>query len=190
MVEQDAQVKLLLNDWQKGDNSARDSLFSILYKELRLISSALLRTERNTSLSTGDLVNEVVLKLVQLENIKWADKAHFIALSSKVMRQILVDNYRQKNADKRFHHKVTLVTGVQGNDICPIDLDSLEQALFRLSVIDETKADIVELRYFGGMSLRDIGHVLGKSESTVKRDWRVARAWLLDALTKADISEQ
>lgn len=189
MIDQKESVKQLLSAWQSGDRRARDSLFAMLYKELRLISTALLRSEKNTSLSTGDLVNEAVEKLVKLDHIEWADKTHFMALSAKVMRQILVDHFRQKNAEKRFHHKVTLVTRAQHSDLSPIDLDSLEKALLRLSVIDENKADIVELRYFGGMSLEDIGKVMGTSESTVKREWRVARTWLLDALTKADIDD-
>lgn len=176
-------TKHLLQAWRSGDNDARDALFKLLYAELRQVSAALLRAESNNSLSTGDLVNEAALKLIRLDKIEWADKSHFLALSARAMRQILIDHARKKKTDKRHHHKVTLVTRVEGA-VQRLDIDVLEKSLIRLSVIDSEKADIVELRYFGGMSLLEIAEVVGTSESTVKRQWRVARAWLLDAMTE------
>jgi RNA polymerase sigma factor (TIGR02999 family) len=131
----------------------------------------------------GDLVNEAVLRLIKLEQIEWTDKSHFLALSARAMRRILIDHARKKNSDKRYHHKVTLVTRVEGVSQ-RFDMDLLEKSLIRLGVIDPDKAEIVELRYFGGMSLQEIAEVVGASESTVKRQWRVARAWLLDAMTE------
>jgi RNA polymerase sigma factor (TIGR02999 family) len=176
-------AKQLLQAWRDGDTQARDALFKLLYADLRQVSAALLRAERNNSLSTGDLVNEAVLRLIKLEQIDWADKSHFLALSARAMRRILIDHARKKNSDKRHHHKVTLVTRVEGVSQ-RFDMDLLEKSLIRLGVIDPDKAEIVELRYFGGMSLQEIGEVVGASESTVKRQWRVARAWLLDAMTE------
>ena len=176
--------KQLLAAWRAGDLAARDRLFTLLYSELRQVSAALLRSERNSSLSTGDLVNEAVMRLVQLDQIEWTDKTHFLALSARAMRRILIDNARKKNADKRYHHKVTLVTRVSGVNGDRIDFDILEKALIRLAAIDKEKADIVELRYFGGMSHQEIAEVTGTSESTVKRGWRAARAWLLDAIAE------
>ena len=154
---------------------------------MRQVSAALLRAESNSSLSTGDHVNEAVLRLIKLDQIEWADKSHFLALSARAMRRILIDHARKKKSDKRFHHKVTLVTRVEGV-AQRLDMDLLEKSLIRLTVIDPAKAEIVELRYFGGMSLQEISEVVGASESTVKRQWRVARAWLLDAMTEeADV---
>ncbi|MCA8892790.1 MAG: sigma-70 family RNA polymerase sigma factor [Hyphomonas sp.] len=176
-------AKQLLQAWRNGDTQARDALFNLLYVELRQVSAALLRAERNNSLSTGDLVNEAVLRLIKLEQIEWTDKSHFLALSARAMRRILIDHARKKNSDKRYHHKVTLVTRVEGVSQ-RFDMDLLEKSLIRLGVIDPDKAEIVELRYFGGMSLQEIAEVVGASESTVKRQWRVARAWLLDAMTE------
>lgn len=176
-------TKSLLQDWRAGDVSARDQLFQLLYSELRQVSAALLRFERNNSLSTGDLVNEAALRLIRLDKIEWADKSHFLALSARAMRRVLIDHARKKNSEKRQHHKVTLVTRFEGGQQ-RLDIDVLEKSLIRLSAIDAEKADIVELRYFGGLSLQDIAEVVGTSESTVKRQWRLARAWLLDAIAE------
>ncbi|GAB5458221.1 MAG: sigma-70 family RNA polymerase sigma factor [Henriciella sp.] len=176
-------AKQLLQAWRTGDTSARDDLFKLLYSELRQVSAALLRAESNNSLSTGDLVNEAALRLIRLDQIEWTDKSHFLALSARAMRRVLIDHARKKKTDKRHHQKVTLVTRVEGA-AQRLDMDLLEKSLIRLSVIDADKANIVELRYFGGMSLEDIAEVVGTSESTVKRQWRVARAWLLDAMTE------
>lgn len=182
-------TKRLLKDWRAGDVSARDKLFRLLYSELRQVSAALLRVERNSSLSTGDLVNEAALRLIRLDRIDWADKSHFLALSARAMRRVLIDHARKKASDKRQHHKVTLVTRFEGGQQ-RLDIDLLEKSLIRLSVIDAEKADIVELRYFGGLSLRDIAEVNGTSASTVKREWRLARAWLLDAMTEGQSVSQ
>lgn len=181
----ESDAKALLKAWQAGDMAARDQLFDLLYTELRQISAALIRNENNNSLSTGDLVNEAVLRLIQINQIDWADKTHFLALSARAMRRVLIDHARKKNSDKRYHQKVTLVTRVEGG-ISRIDASVLESALIRLAVIDTEKANIVELRYFGGMSLADISTITGTSESTVKRQWRTARAWLLDAIKEAN----
>ena len=178
------EAKQLLAAWRAGDIPARDRLFTLLHGELTQVSAALLRSERNSSLSTGDLVNEAVMRLVQLDQIEWTDKAHFLALSARAMRRILIDHARKKHSDKRHHQKVTLVTRLPGAPQGRIEFDILEKALIRLSAIDKEKADIVELRYFGGMSHQEIAEVTGTSEATVKRGWRAARAWLLDALAE------
>lgn len=175
------ETKALLQAWRDGDTNARDELFERLYSELRQVSAALLRSESNSSLSTGDLVNEAAIRLIRLDQIDWADKSHFLALSARAMRRVLIDHARKKKSNKRHHHKVTLITRIEGGAL-RIDLDVLEKALIRLSIIDAEKASIVELRYFGGMSLPEIAEVMNTSESTVKRQWRVARAWLLDAM--------
>ena len=107
-------AKHLLDAWRDGDDSARDRLFTLLYTELRQISAALLRAESKTSLSTGDLVNEAVLRLMRMNEIDWNDKAHFLALAARAMRRSLIDHARRKNSDKRRHDKVTLITNVVG----------------------------------------------------------------------------
>lgn len=181
IAEQSSHTQVLLRDWRGGDVDARDELFNRLYHELRQVSAALLRAESNSSLSTGDLVNEAAIRLMQIDQIDWADRAHFLALSARAMRRILIDHARKRNSDKRAHKKVTLLTRFEG---APqrLDLDALDKAMIRLKAIDEDKSTIVELRYFGGLSLAEIAEVLGTSESTVKRQWRVTRTWLTDTL--------
>lgn len=173
-------TNILLRDWQEGSLSARDELIARLYPELVQIASARLRREDNSSLSTGDLINDTVLRLVQMQKITLADRAHFIALASRMMRQILIDYARSKASSKRNHAKVELITNVGGNQ--RFDLISLDSALIRLKALDDSLAELVEMRYFGGMTVADIAEVTGMSEPTVKRRWKVARAWLTDAL--------
>jgi RNA polymerase sigma factor (TIGR02999 family) len=170
----------LLAAWHGGDSRARDVLVQRLHPELSQIAAARLRGERNSSLSTGDLINDAVIRLMGLNTINFANRAHFIALSSRLMRQILVDNARAKRTDKRDHHKVELNTKVEGEQ--KFDLNQLDSALIRLGVIDMELAELVEMRYFGGMTLGDIALVSKVSEATVKRRWQTARAWLTDAL--------
>ncbi|MEP1144294.1 MAG: ECF-type sigma factor [Henriciella sp.] len=181
-IKQGSNVDELLASWRNGDEAARNELFELLYSELRQISAALIRRERNSSLSTGDLVNEAVLRIVRMNQVDWADKSHFLALAARAMRRVLVDYARAKSTDKRQHQKVTLITQFAGDGAEGIELDALDKALIRLKVIDEDKADIVELRYFGGLSLDEIADVKAMSKSTIKRNWRVARLWLLESL--------
>lgn len=179
------EAKQLLDAWRTGDLVARDQLFTLLYSELRQISAGLIRSERNISLSTGDLVNEAVIRLMRVDQVEWNDKVHFLALAARAMRRVLVDHARKKRSDKRAHHKVTLVSRLGDGQAERIETDVLEKALIRLSVIDAEKAEIVELRYFGGMTLEEIAEIQGVSEATIKRHWRAARAWLLDCLNEA-----
>lgn len=153
-----------------------------LHPELAQIAAARLRGERNSSLSTGDLINDAVLRLIQSDCRDFADRAHFIALASRLMRHILVDHARQKAATKRRGFKVELTTNIDGGQ--RFDLIGLESALVRLGVIDAQLSELVEMRYFGGMTIADVAIVTGLSEPTVKRRWQAARAWLADALTR------
>lgn len=181
------EAKTLLDAWRRGEAGARDRLFELLYVELRQVSAALLRSESNASLSTGDLVNESVMRLMRIDQIEWADKAHFLALAARAMRRALIDHARRKSSDKRGHDRVTLVTGLalgaeEDGDTGDLDLDRLEVALERLGSVDPPRAEIVEMRFFGGMTLEEIAQVTGRSISTIKRGWRTARAWLLQAM--------
>ena len=182
-------TKTLLDAWREGDISARDKLFNLLYGELRQVSAALLRNESNASLSTGDLVSEAAIRLMRLDKIEWADKAHFLALAARAMRRVLIDHARKKNSNKRQHQKVTLVSRFGASGVDRVELDVLEKSLIRLTLIDPEKVEIVEMRYFGGMTLEDIAEVKNTSLSTVKRNWRIARAWLLNALNEARSDE-
>jgi RNA polymerase sigma factor (TIGR02999 family) len=179
-VTEEPITNALLARWQSGEGDARDRLIERLHPELAQIAAARLRGERNSSLSTHDLINDAVLRLVQIERMKLADRAHFMALASRLMRHILVDHARAKGSAKRAHVKVALCTNVDGGQ--RFDLISLESALIRLGAIDPQLAELVEMRYFGGMSVADVALVAGLSEPTVKRRWQAARAWLADAL--------
>jgi RNA polymerase sigma factor (TIGR02999 family) len=172
----------LLAAWHEGDRYARDALVARLYPDLAQIAAARLRGEANSSLSTGDLINDAIIRLITLDRIDFANRAHFIALASTLMRQILVDYARAKATNKRQHHKVELNTKVEGEQ--KFDLHSLDSALIRLGAIDMELAELVEMRYFGGMTFADIAIVGNISEATAKRRWQVARAWLTDALAK------
>ena len=173
-------VEGLIASWRGGDAAARDALVTLLYPELRTIASAQMRREHNVSISSADLINDAILRLVRMGRIDIADRAHVIALSARLMRNILVDHAREKRTDKRLHQKVELNHDIDGEQ--RVDLILLETALKRLAAIDMELSDLVEMRYFGGMPLGDIAQVTGLSEATLKRRWRTARAWLADAL--------
>jgi len=173
----DVDYAKLAAEWQKGDREAGNDLFSALGTELRAIAAARLRNERNCSLSVGDLVNEAVLKLFRLNIMELQSRAHILALSSRVMRQVLIDEARKRATAKRNHAAVTLTTRIAQWEM-PVDLMMIEGALNDLAEIDAERAQIVEMRFFGGMSTADIAAVLGVSEPTVKRRWASTRAWL------------
>ena len=170
----------LIAAWRAGDEGARDQLVAMLHPELAQIAAAQLRGEQNASLSTGDLINDAVLRMIRMGTISINDRAHFLALSSRLMRNILVDHARAKRTNKRDHYKVELTTRLEGEQ--RLDLIALESALMRLGVVDMKLAKLVEMRYFGGMTLADIAAVEGVSEATAKRRWFAARAWLAEAL--------
>lgn len=175
-----ANTQALIVRWREGEPLARDALIARLHPELAEIAAARLRREGGSSLSSGDLVGEAVMRLIRIERLDLADRAHFLALASRLMRRILVDHARLRNADKRSHQRVELHTNIGGAR--RIDMESLETALIRLEAVDPQLMEVVEMRYFGGMSIGDVAEVTGLSEATVNRRWRVARAWLASAL--------
>lgn len=180
-AQSDSETRVLLASWRAGDVVARDRLFDLFYPDLRRAAAAMVRRESGVSLSTRDLIHEAVARMVALDRIQWNDRAHFMALASRMMRRALLDHVRSKRRLKREHEKVELHTGIGGEP--DMELEALNAALDRLAVIDRERADIVEMRYFGGMEISDIATVLDTSESTVKRRWTAARLWLLDAMT-------
>ena len=165
--------------------SARDRLVALFYPELRRVAAAMLRRDRGASLSTRDLIHEGVERLIALKQIAWADRAHVLALASTMMRRTLIDRGRARGRLKRQGEMVTLKTSAFGEPALEnVDIEALGEALARLARLSPGGAEIVEMRYFGGMELTEIAQVLGCSESTVKRRWAAARLWLLDALAE------
>lgn len=183
MSENNQELASLLTASRGGDEAARARLDEAVYGELSVIASALLRREgRPISLATSDLVNEAVLRLLQSADAMPEERAHFLALSARVMRNVLVDAARRRAADKRRKITVTLHTDQHGAQDNPMELIALETALMRLKAIDPERSEIVVMRYYGGMTTEEIALVLGVSDSTVKRSWRAACAWLKGAI--------
>ncbi len=177
-------ITALLRDWRQGDLAARDQLVAVLYPELRALADRQLRGERaNHTLQPTALVNEAYLRLSGLERMDFQDRSHFVRMAARVMREVLVDHARRRQAAKRDGgHRVTL-TGLEvASETGTVDALALDGALTRLEQIDPDKARVVELRYFGGLTIEETAEAMGSSPATVKRHWQSARAWLFDAL--------
>jgi RNA polymerase sigma factor (TIGR02999 family) len=171
----------LLVEWRSGNRAALDALMPLVYDDLRARARGHLRREaEGHTLTTTALVHETYLKLLDLDRLRWQDRAHFLALASQAMRNILVSYARQHRAEKRGggERPITL------DDELPVRTESaehllaLDQALNRLGELSERLSQTVEMRFFGGMKVEEIAEVLGVAPSTVKLDWRKARAWL------------
>jgi RNA polymerase sigma factor (TIGR02999 family) len=186
MANPDARdVTTLLYAWREGDAGARDRLMLVVYDELRRRAAAYLRRERQGhTLEPTALVHEAYLRLVSQDRANWQNRAQFFGVASQMMRRILIDHARGGKMAKRSGQwiRVTLDEGVA--DLGPPDVQilDLDRALIRLAELDPRKSQIAELRFFGGLSLAEVGHVLGISVATVERDWQTARAWLYAAL--------
>ena len=181
----------LLHDARGGDRAAVDRLMPWVYDELRVLARAQLRRQpAHETLNTTALVHEAYLKLTAGETPGWEDRAHFFALAARAMRFVLVSYARERAAQKRGGPERdlpldALPLGAADGDAATAeaaDLLSLDAALGRLAAISERLAEVVELRFFGGMTHEEVAGVTGRSVPTVKRDWRRARAWLYDAL--------
>ena len=162
------------------DRGALDEILPAVYAELRRVAAAYLRRERpGQTLQPTALVNEAYVRLAG-QHPRFQNRAHFCAIAANAMRQILVERARARNAKKRGGGapRVTLVEGLAANPESPVDLDALDEALTRLAALDAEQARIVELRFFGGLSVEETAEALGVSPATVKRHWAVARAWL------------
>lgn len=180
------QVTQLLARWSDGDRTAREALIPLVYDELRLIArSALSRQRPGHTLESTALVHEAYMRLVGRTSVRFENRTHFFAVASHLMRRILVDHARKHNAAKRGGANVTLVLddSVDVPDKREIDLSALDEALTALAKLDERQASIVEMRFFGGLSIDETSQVLAISPATVKREWMTARSWLYDALT-------
>ncbi len=181
MPSRSSEITGLLGDWSRGNESALNQLLPLVYAELRRMAARHLRGERaGHTLQPTALVHEVYLRLVDQRNVDCRDRAHFFGVSAQVMRRILVDHARSHNAIKRGDGlpqvSIDEAKEVTGPDGLPVL--ALDQALTRLTAIDEDLAKIVELRAFGGLTIDEAACVPKVSPSTAKREWRTAKAWL------------
>ena len=189
MAVQDSEVTGLLRAWGQGDESALEKLVPLVYDQLHLAARRYMAAERpGHTLQTTALIHETYLRLVNVRQVKWQNRAHFFAICAQLMRRILVDFARSRGYQKR------------GGDATRVDLDeallitpepganlvALDQALQRLAEVDERKSRVVELRFFGGLSVKEDAEVLKVSADTVMRDWKLAKVWLLRELSEGE----
>jgi RNA polymerase sigma-70 factor, ECF subfamily len=175
------QVTQLLVRWREGDQRALDELMPLVYDELRRLASRYMRGERpGHTLQTSALVNEAYLRLIGHEEIRWQDRVHFFAVAAQTMRRVLVDHARRRGNQKRGGdaHKVALDEGLIVSDERAAEVIALDDALARLAELAPRKSRLVELRFFGGLSIEEAAEVLGVSPGTVMRDWTFTKAWL------------
>jgi RNA polymerase sigma factor (TIGR02999 family) len=176
---------MLLRAWSLGDQSALKKLTPIVYDELRRLARRYMKAERaGHSLQATALVNEAYLRLVDYKRMQWQNRAHFFAVSAQLMRRILVEHARRHNVKRGADapHVSLEETAIIGGDESP-DLVSLDDAMNSLGRLDPRKVQVVEMRFFGGLSVEETAEVLKVSPITVKRDWRAARIWLYRELT-------
>jgi RNA polymerase sigma factor (TIGR02999 family) len=174
-------VTVLLQAWRHGEEGALDKLMTLIYGELRQIAHKfMVREHPGHTLQTTAIVNEAYLRLIDASQIEWKDRAHFFAVSANVMRRVLVDFARSRGRKKRGGdiRKVEIDEAILNLPNREADLVALDDALDALAEIDKRKAKVIELRFFGGLSMEETAAVLSVSPDTVRRDWRLARVWL------------
>jgi RNA polymerase sigma-70 factor, ECF subfamily len=176
------EVTALLRQWGQGDEAALEQLMPLVYRELHQIAGRHLRHEQaGHSLQATALVHEAYLRLIEAKEVSWQDRAHFLALSARVMRHILVDHARSRRYQKRggdaarVSFDEALVVATEPAQ----DFAALDDALEALATVDKRKSDVIELRFFGGLTVEETASVLKVSPDTVMRDWRLAKAWLM-----------
>lgn len=181
MDESKREVTQILKKWQSGDRLALDRLIPMVYDELRTIAKRHLYKERQDhTLATAGLVNEVFMKLVDQNNVDWKNRAQFFGISAQIMRRILLDYAKEKNALKRGGDAILLnleESMVSGKGL-DFDILAMEEALTELAKIDPRQCKVVELRFYAGLSVKETAEVLSVSQETIHREWRVAKAWL------------
>ena len=178
----DADITALLVDWNNGDKSAIERLLPLVERELhRLAHSYMRREDPDHTLQTTALINETYLRLIDQRKVQWQNRAHFFGIAAQIMRRILLNYARDQNRMKRGGR--TIHVSLSEAMVMPAEKDreliALNDALTRLEAIDERKGKVVELRYFGGLTVPEVAEVLKVSEITVMRDWKFAKAWLL-----------
>lgn len=180
-------VTELLLEWQRGDDTALEKLTPFVYDEIRRIAHRFMQRERSGhTLQTTALVNEVYLRLLGQDQIDWTSRAHFFAVTAQVMRHVLVDHARSRRYLKRGGEaqRIPIEEAMLMTDERAAELIALDEALSDLLAMDPRKARVVELRYFGGLSLDETAAVMNISVMTVRRDWRAAKAWLYNAVRR------
>lgn len=174
-------ITQLLLKWSEGDNSALERLMPLVYNELRRLAVRYLRRERaNHTLQPTALVHEAYLRLVDQHQVEWQNRAQFYGLAARLMRNILVDHARRRQAAKRGGEQFQISAEIDSQAAVPPEFEflALHEALERLALNDPQKARIVELRFFGGLSIEETASILEIGHATVERDWKFARAWL------------
>ena len=174
-------VSVLLQAWGEGHVDARDRLMEVVYQELRRRAAAYLRRERaGHTLQPTALVHEAYLRLVDQRTTAWQNRAQFFGVASQIMRRILVDRARARKTTKRSGQwaRVTLDESLAEHESRDVDVLDVDAALTELATFDARKGQVAELKFFGGLTLQETGHLLGLSVATVEREWKVARAWL------------
>ncbi len=180
------EVTQLLIAWGNGDKAALDQLMPLVYEELRRLAHRYMGRERpGHTLQTSELVNEAYLRLIDQREVHWQNRAHFFAICAQLMRRILVDHARSRTSAKRGGGapQVSLAEVAIVSDERAAEVVALDNALLNLAAIDERKSRIVELRFFGGLSIEETAEVLAVSPGTVMRDWTLAKAWLRRVVT-------
>lgn len=182
--EEQLDITEMLAAWSKGDEKALAEVMPLVYDDLRLIARRHLGRSPAPSVQSGTLAHEAYLKLVRARGIRCNNRAHFFALCSQMIRRILVDHARKHGSAKRGEGlQLPLDEALLGSRARGIQVESLDEALNALAQIDPRKARVVELRFFGGLSVQETAEVLEISEETVTRDWKMAKTWLLRELT-------
>ncbi len=179
-------ITQLLMQWRAGDQSALERLTPLVYDELKRLARQCMRRERvGHTLQTTALVNEAYLRMVNSSRVEWHDRAHFFAIAAQLMRRVLVDEARKRHEQKRGGEftRIALDEALMPAHEREFDLLALNQALERLAEFAPRKCQVVEMRFFGGLSIKETGAVLGVSADIVKREWRTAKLWLLHELS-------
>ena len=180
------EITRLLHAWGSGDASALERLMPVVYNELHRLARHYMAGEQpGQTLQTTALVHEVYLRLVDANNINWQDRAHFYAICARLMRRILVDFARSRNYQKRGGHSphIELEAAVTVSAVVSSELLAVDEALKQLAKLDRRKSEVVELRFFGGLTVEEVATALKVSPETVLRDWKLAKAWLLRELS-------
>ena len=193
MTPSPEEVTRLLLDWSNGNQAALERLTPLVYEELHRLAHRHMNRERpDHTLQTSALVNEAYMRLAEQRDVQWQNRAHFFSIASRLMRRILVDHARAHQYAKRGGGaiQVSLDEAAYVSQERASELVALDDALTSLASIDQRKSEVVELRFFGGMSVEETAHVLGVSPITVKRDWSTAKAWLYRAIEEGPTSDE
>lgn len=188
-TQQPQQVTKLLHDWSQGNKAALDQLMPVVYQELRRLANSYLKGERSDhTLQATALIHEAYIRLIDQNTPQWESRAHFFGVAARLMRQILIDHARTRAAARRGgdQQRISLDDALLFSDDQAAELVAFDEALNRLSAFDERKCRIIEMRSFGGMSVEETAEALGVSVPTIKREMRLARAWLRRELQLQD----